>query len=358
MASPIVYVGMDFGSFKTSIVASNGRRETMHTVVGWAKDDVARAMLGCDVLVGNHVFEQRLALNVVRPFEKGNLKYFSASESGTDLERRKEAARLVVQESVRHLEIPSGTAKYAVVGAPSRASADCKKIVTEVLRDFFDGVMIVAEPFAVAFGMGRLTETLVVDIGAGTTDICPVFGSYPSEDDQITIPMGGDAIDELFLETVKAKYPDVQISLNMARQIKEKHGFVHEANELAVVSLPVNGRPTQIDVTEPLRDSCKSIVSPIVEGIKEAVRRFDPEFQRPLLNNILLGGGGSCLKGLDRIIEEALLPYGGGKVCKAYDSVFAGADGALKLAMNVSESHWQQLSSLPASIPIRQKAAA
>jgi rod shape-determining protein MreB and related proteins len=358
MTTPAVFVGMDFGSFKTSVVASNGRRQTMHTVVGWAKDHVSRAMLGCDVLVGKHVFEQRLALNIVRPFEKGQLKYSTTSDTPEQTARRKEAASLIVQEAVKGLEIPAGAKIYGVVGAPSRAGNDCRKIITEAIGQCFDAVMIVAEPFAVAFGMGRLTETLVVDIGAGTTDICPVFGTYPADEDQITIPLGGDAIDEVFLTMVRAKYPDVQISLNMARQIKEKYSFVHDVNESAIVSLPVNGRPTMIDVTEPLCEACKTIVNPIVEGIQGAVRRFDPEFQRPLLNNILLGGGGSCLKGLDHLIEEALRPYGGGRVTKAYDSVFAGADGALKLAMNIPESHWTELKNATAPVPKMIKSAA
>jgi rod shape-determining protein MreB len=62
-----------------------------------------------------------------------------------------------------------------------------------------------------------------------------------------------------------------------------------------------------------------------------------------MLNNIVLGGGGSQLRGLDRVIEEALKEYGGAKVKKVGDAVFAGAAGALKLAMSMPQDYWSQL---------------
>ncbi len=202
--------------------------------------------------------------------------------------------------------------------------------------------MIVSEPFTIAYGMNRLSDTLVVDIGAGTIDICPLYGVYPSDEEQVTVQLGGDYIDEHIFRRLNEQYPDVHLSMNMVREIKEKYGFVHDVNEKAVVSLPVGGKPKQVDVTEVLKAACKVIVPPIVQGIREVVGRFDPEFQQRMLNNIVIGGGGSQLKGLDRVIEEALKEYGGAKVKKVYDAVFAGAVGALKLAMSMPADAWQR----------------
>src|SRR5262249_47801359 len=200
-------------------------------------------------------------------------------------------------------------------------------------RGAFDAVMIVSEPFTIAYGMNRLSDTLVVDIGAGTVDLCPIFGTFPTDEDQVTLPLGGDLIDEQFFKLMRETYPEAQLSANMAREIKEKYGFVHDVNEKAQVTLPVSGKPKPFDVTGPLKEACKMLVQPIVQALRDMVARFDPEFQQRMLQNIVLGGGGSQLKGLDRVIEESLKEYGGGRGKKGSDPVFAGCVGAREAAV-------------------------
>lgn len=346
METKAVFIGMDLGTFKTSVASSAGIRDVIPTAVGWPKDRVARTLLGRDVVFGKDLVEHRLAVHVVRPFERGVLKYNDPDEVGVSAEQvalHKQAAGLVVEHAVALTRPPKGVPIYGVIGAPSRATVVNKKVLLEAAQPVFDGVMIVSEPFSIAYGMNRLSDTLVVDIGAGTTDICPVYGTFPSEDEQVTVPVGGDLIDETFLRLLKEKYPQAQVSLNMAREIKEKYSFVHDVNEKAVVTLPVNGRPQQFDVTEPLQAACKTLVPLIVDALRVVIARFDPEFQQRMLQNIVLGGGGSQLKGLDRVIEEELREFGGARVKRVYDALFAGAVGALKLAMNMPVEYYHQL---------------
>ncbi len=346
MDKEIVYIGMDLGTFKTSVASSTGARDSTFSAVGWPRDHVARTMLGREVVFGNDVVDHRLALNIVRPFEKGVLKYNTTASAGVapeSVEKHKEAARLLVEHAVRLTRPPKGCPIYGVIGAPSRATLLNKKVVLEAARAAFDAVLIVSEPFTIAYGMNRLSDTLVIDIGAGTTDLCPVYGTFPTEEEQVTVPLGGDMIDEHFHQLVRQMYPEAQLSMNMAREIKEKFGFVHDVNDKAVVTLPVDGKPTQLDVTQPLRTACRAIVPPILQGLRELIARFDPEFQARMLNNIILGGGGSQLRGLDRMIEDAFRDYGGAKVKRVGDAVYAGAVGALKLAMGMPTECWQQL---------------
>lgn len=367
MNQPVTYVGMDLGTFKTSVASANGKRSVVPSAVGWPKDHVARAMLGRDVIFGEEIWKQRLALDIVRPFRRGALKYLDGKDVGISAEetlKHKEAARLLVKHAVATTEAPADRPVYGVIGAPSRASILNKEVIIDAARETFDAVMVVAEPFTIAYGMNRLSETLVIDIGAGTIDICPMYGTYPKDEDQMTLPIGGDSIDEEFHRLMIQSESKAQLSLNMAREIKEKIGFVHDNEEPAIVTLPVAGKPTQIDVSKQLQAACQSIVHPIVEALRELIARFDPEFQASLLSNVLLGGGGSQLKGLDRMIEESLEPYGGANVTHVYDSVFAGATGALKMAMSMPAEYWQQIAEQaqaqeddqPASVPLRRAA--
>ncbi|MDA0281811.1 MAG: rod shape-determining protein [Planctomycetota bacterium] len=345
MDSQPAYIGMDLGTFKTSVVSSNGIRESLFSAVGWPKDHVARAILGRDVVFGTDVVEKRLALKVCRPFQRGALKYLDTADSGVkdqDIEQHREAAKLLVKHAVELTRPTPGVPVYGVIGVPSRASIINKQFIMDIAADAFDAVAVAPEPFTVAFGMNALSDAMVIDIGAGTIDICPLYSTYPTDEDQVTVPLGGDSVDETFIRLMAEQFPEAELSQNVAREIKEKYGYVHDIDEKAIAMLDVKARPTQFDVSGPLKEACLTLVEPIIEGLREVISRFDSEFRHAMLSNIILAGGGSQMNGLDRLIEQSLEPYGGGRVRKVGDSVYAGAAGALKLAMSMPASQWDQ----------------
>src|SRR6202000_2283892 len=133
---------------------------------------------------------------------------------------------------------------YGVVGVPAQATGKNKTAIIEITKDIFDSVMIVSEPFTVAYGMERMSDILVIDIGAGTTDLCRMHGTVPGPDDEISFTVAGDAVDAKLFELIKAKFPECQLTQNMCKHFKEQYGYCNDSTTKIEVMIPVKGKPT------------------------------------------------------------------------------------------------------------------
>jgi rod shape-determining protein MreB and related proteins len=78
----------------------------------------------------------------------------------------------------------------------------------------------------------------------------------------------------------------------MVREWKERHSFVGEPPAPVIVTAPVDGVPTELDITAEMQAACESIVPPIVETMFDLLSQVEPEFQERVRHNVILAGGG------------------------------------------------------------------
>lgn len=336
----ILHIGIDLGTSRSSVSASNGERHVVDSYVGWPVDMVAQKLLKRPVLVGREALENRPMLTLHRPLSQGLIQEGS------------ERDQMAVRELLRHLislaglnpEDRDGVKVRAVIGVPAEALRVNKQNLRNALKGIADSLMIVSEPFAVAYGLEALRYSMIVDIGAGTTDFCIMKGRFPTEDDQRTLTNAGDWIDEWLAKLIRQRYPDAQFSIHMVREWKEKWSFVGEPTRSVLVTAPVGGKPTQLDITHEMRSACESILPAIAETMLDLLSRAEPEYQEKIRNNVTLAGGCSQITGLAKYLQNILGDLGGGRVRLVDDPVFAGSDGGLSIALDAPTSDWQMLS--------------
>ncbi|MCM3878255.1 MAG: rod shape-determining protein [Thermoanaerobaculia bacterium] len=332
----VLHVGIDLGTSRSAITASNGAHHVVESYVGWPLDMVARKVVKKSILFGAEALENRPMLDLHRPLERGLIKQGSAKDEEA------------VHELLKHLIFLAGRKEgqsvQAVVGVPAEALRVSRQHLRAAVKGIADALLIVSEPFAVAYGMDALLHTMIIDIGAGTTDFCVMNGRYPTEDDQRTLTHAGDSIDEQLMTLVKAKNPDGRFSIHMVREWKEKHSFVGSPPGPVVVRFPVKGKPADVDITSEMKRACESIVGPVAETMLDLLSKVEPEYQEKVQRSIVLAGGGSKLPGLAAALEKTLAELGGGRVRAVEDPVFAGSNGGLAIALDAPEGDWEPLS--------------
>jgi rod shape-determining protein MreB len=335
--SDALIVGIDLGTSRSAISTSTGERMVADSFVGWPADLVARKILKRDVVVGKEALEHRTMLDLRRPLERGLIKEGSEKDVQAVRELIGHLLSLVAK---KNKEL---TSVRAVLGVPAAAMRTNKQHLRDVLKGLFDKLIIVSEPFAVAYGLDALLHTLVIDIGAGTTDFCVMKGRYPTDDDQRSLTVAGDSIDAHLQRLVREKHPEADFTVFMVREWKEKWAFIGDSIEPVVVTVSVGGIPTTIDITSEMKTACEAIVPPIVETLLDLLAGVEPEFQERVRRNVILAGGGSLIRNLGPKIQCALEKIGGGKVTVGEEPTFVGSDGCLAIAKDAPDADWEKL---------------
>ncbi len=328
-------IGVDLGTSRTAVMSSRGYQGITRSIVGYPKDIIGIKLLGKTQVFGDEALRHRSALALYHPLEDGVIREGSEKDYTAALE----LLRHVVNEAKQGAEVPVA----GIIGVPSRASIVNKELLLQLARELMTTALIVSEPFMVAYAINKLSDAIIVDIGAGTVDICGVKGSVPGQKDQITTLKAGDYIDERLESAIQQKFYDVQITRNLVRTIKEQYAFVGEPEAPVLVTLRRDGKPAEYDLTREIRAVCESIVPDIVENIVAIMKGYDPESQPEVLRNIYLAGGGSRLKGIAAMVERQLGDFGPVKVSCVDDPDFTGCAGALKLGLDLPPEHWDKI---------------
>ncbi len=199
-----------------------------------------------------------------------------------------------------------------VIGIPSQITEVEKRAVYEAAKNAgAREVYLVEEPMAAAIGsrmpINEAVGNLIVDIGGGTTDIAIISlgGVVVAKN----LKIAGDKLNQDIIRYARDEYK-LLIGEKAAEEIKIAVGSAYPQEENLHSAMRgrdlVSGLPKEIIVSdEEIRKALAHSVNALVSAVKLTVESAPPELVADLLKNgIILTGGGSLLRGLDKRIED------------------------------------------------------
>ncbi len=199
-----------------------------------------------------------------------------------------------------------------VICVPSGVTAVEERAVREASQQAgAKQVIIIEEPMAAAIGAGlpvhEPTGNMIVDIGGGTTEVAVISlgGIVTSR----SIRVAGDEMDDAIIAYIKKVY-NLMVGERTSEDIKLKIGSAYEPPKGEVYAVRgrdlLSGLPKTVDVTaEEVYQALSEPVAAILEAIKVCLEKTPPELAADIMDRgIVLAGGGSLLRNLDRLISD------------------------------------------------------
>ncbi|HRE81090.1 MAG TPA: rod shape-determining protein [Opitutaceae bacterium] len=349
----VVLLGFDLGTNKSCVLAGTSGStditvsKVIPSVVGYVKEGIVDGIIAGNsrILFGEQALQNALHAHLVPPLAEGVIA-------------KLDAARDFLRH-VRSVADPSGQAEIrAVIGVPANADESAREQIRQAAMGIFDRILLIPEPFLSALGyrddarvgqpgyVDPVTNSLFIDIGGGTSDLCLVQGYFPTADDQISIPVAGDAIDALIQGDLNRTYPNNGLSTAKIREIKESHSYVGAIRKPIDVRVILSGKAHVLELGEVLGRSANMLIDKIYPALITLISRASSDSVVTLLQNIVVTGGGSQIKGIDTVLQQRLADDGyenpkvklAGQDYKRYVAM-----GALKAARSARENQWQVL---------------
>jgi rod shape-determining protein MreB len=200
-----------------------------------------------------------------------------------------------------------------VVGVPSGVTEVEKRAVRESAEHAgAREIYLVQEPMAAAIGADLPVQepagNMIVDIGGGTTEVAVISlgGIVVSQ----CVRVGGDEMDESIIQYVKNTY-NLMIGERTSEEVKIKIGSAFSSSNKEY-NMEIKGRDLVTGLPKTLQISSSEIrkamadpISVIVNTVKSTLERTPPELSSDIVERgVILAGGGSLLKGLDRLLSK------------------------------------------------------
>ena len=127
------------------------------------------------------------------------------------------------------------------------------------LRGQVNAIMVVTEPFATAYGIGEIASSIVVDIGAGTTDIARIYGTFPTDEDQVTIQEAGDWLDNELMTLDSARSsPAPKSPRTWSESGRKKCPTLAAKSAKPPSNLSVEGKKQVVDIGDLVAQACET----------------------------------------------------------------------------------------------------
>jgi rod shape-determining protein MreB len=236
----------------------------------------------------------------IRPMKDGVIADFEVTERMLDYFIKKAHGRsLFVRPKI-------------VISVPSDITQVEKRAVKDsALQAGASEVFIIEQAMAAAIGAGlpitEPTGNMIVDIGGGTTDVAVISlaGIVYSK----SVRVASNEMDEAIIQYIKRKY-NLLVGERTAEGIKIEIGSAYPLDE--PLSMEIKGRdlvegvPKTLTLTDAeVREALSETVGIIVDAVRVALERTPPELSADIMDKgIVLTGGGSMLKNLDRRLRE------------------------------------------------------
>ena len=293
-------IGIDLGT-RNSLVYSTGKGMVLRepSIVVYDKDAEKIRAIGEEALhMEGHVTSNNM--EVIRPIRQGVIVDYIVMEKMLRFFISKALGGRFFRKPRISICVPSGITEIerkAVEEAAYQAGA--RK------------VFLVEEPIAAAIGAGiDITKpfgNLIVDIGAGTTDIAvtSLAGIVVSN----TIKVAGDNFNRAIMHYIREKH-SLFIGEDTAETIKIQIGTAFKEADPRVMEVKgrnvVTGLPKVAAITsEEIRVALRDATSQIVEAVHSVLEKTPPELAADIVDRgIILTGGGALLRGIDMLIEQ------------------------------------------------------
>ncbi len=191
-------------------------------------------------------------------------------------------------------------------------STERRAVIAATLAAGAKSAYIIKEPIVAAIGanipIGSPSGHMIIDIGGGTSEMAVISlgGIVASE----SVRIGGVKLDAAISEFVRRKYglaigertsEDIKINIGSAVYMSEKLTMEVKGRDM-ITGLPKIIEVTSDDVTAAIQNELEGII----HTVKEVLHKTPPELSADVMDKgIVLSGGSSQLRNLDKLIAEA-----------------------------------------------------